>query len=88
MTVTQFNDFLVILQYTYPPHDNLNGQIYPGKPTVEVHPMPAPRNSFNSLSKNNIVPPPIPKKPERLKKLSNSSTGKYSVSFFWDFRNS
>jgi hypothetical protein len=65
-------------KYTYPPHDNLNGQIFPGKPTVEVHPMPAPRNSFNSLSKN-IIPPPIPKKPERLKKMSTSSnTGKYS----------
>uniref|UniRef100_A0AC34GPW8 Uncharacterized protein n=1 Tax=Panagrolaimus sp. ES5 TaxID=591445 RepID=A0AC34GPW8_9BILA len=64
-------------KYTYPPHDNLNVQIFPSKPTVEVHPMPAPRNSFNSLSKN-IVPPPIPKKPERLKKMSTSSTGKYS----------
>ncbi|KAE9548107.1 hypothetical protein FO519_008681 [Halicephalobus sp. NKZ332] len=50
-------------------------QIYggPGKPTVEVHPMPTPRSSIPSSQpflsqKITPVPPPIPKKPEKLKK--------------------
>uniref|UniRef100_A0AC34QHD5 ASD2 domain-containing protein n=1 Tax=Panagrolaimus sp. JU765 TaxID=591449 RepID=A0AC34QHD5_9BILA len=44
----------------------------PTKPTVEVHPMPAPRSSLTSqpilLQKGPPIPPPIPKKPENLRK--------------------
>ena len=59
----------------------------PGKPTVEVHPMPTPRSSLppsqNILSqKITSVPPPIPKKPEKLKKKvdQNDSSSNYHVS--------
>uniref|UniRef100_A0A7E4W4I1 ASD2 domain-containing protein n=1 Tax=Panagrellus redivivus TaxID=6233 RepID=A0A7E4W4I1_PANRE len=50
---------------------DVNGTVNPpAKPTVEVHPMPPARTTAPlPIAVKQLVPPPIPKKPERLRKM-------------------
>uniref|UniRef100_A0A914E6J9 ASD2 domain-containing protein n=1 Tax=Acrobeloides nanus TaxID=290746 RepID=A0A914E6J9_9BILA len=61
-------------------HSNISSSFTSGKPTVEVHPMPAPRiNSLPpSISPPDTLkkqPPPVPKKPAKLRRKFETVIG-------------